>query len=271
MLAISVAHSRALAELRTRHPDLRVVMVGAAALCHYVSLRRTTLDVDLAVVAEPVVAGSLLGELGWSHAEKDPPHRWRKKDEQAPGVDRDIMVDFLPATEEILRLGEFRPAPDREVMSMVGFDLALRHAAEVPLLLTASTIEVAALPVLVVLKIVAWLDNPSRGRDLGDIAEVLTYALPPDDLRRWDAGHPVGSSDLVHDDQSAFFVGHEVGLIIEPRHLEWVERFLSKVEDPDGVPFAQMLCEGHYLGDDRDARLTGQLRAFRLGLDTHQK
>ncbi|MBI5490299.1 MAG: hypothetical protein HY905_23385 [Deltaproteobacteria bacterium] len=53
MFAITVQQARALSELRTRYPQVRLVMLGAAAISHHVRLRRPTADVDLAVVAEP--------------------------------------------------------------------------------------------------------------------------------------------------------------------------------------------------------------------------
>jgi hypothetical protein len=49
-LAISEAHARQLARLRARSPDVRRVVIGAAALGHHVELTRVTSDVDLAVV-----------------------------------------------------------------------------------------------------------------------------------------------------------------------------------------------------------------------------
>jgi predicted nucleotidyltransferase len=266
MLVITVQQAQAFSEFRTRYPHIRLVMVGAAAISHHVRLRRSTADVDLAVVAEPGTIEVVLRELNWSQLSRDPPHRWRKTDPHAPDARGEVVADFLPATPRILQAGVFETGPDRTVMNMTGFDLALGHIVVVPLPSTATIIEVAELPALVVLKMVAWLDKASRVRDLGDIAEMLTGALPPDDLRRWDQDHPVGRSGLDHDDQSPFSVGYELRRIVGPKHRERIEQFLARVQDPDGTPFAQMLREGHFAGDDRDARLTAQLRAFRMGL-----
>ena len=191
MLAITVQQARALSEFRTRYPQVRLVMVGAAAISHHVRLRRPTADVDLAVDVEPRTIEAVLRELNWIHLPKDPHHRWRKTDPRAPDGGGEAVADFLPATPEIIKAGTLETGPDRTVMNMVGFDLALGHAVVVPLPTTEVTIEVAQLPALLVLKTVAWLDKPSRVRDLGDIAEMLAGALSADDSRRWDQDHPV--------------------------------------------------------------------------------
>lgn len=52
-LPIAEAHARQLARLRARSPDVRLVVIGAAALGHHVELTRVTSDVDLVVVLEP--------------------------------------------------------------------------------------------------------------------------------------------------------------------------------------------------------------------------
>lgn len=121
-------------------------------------------------------------------------------------------------TERDIEAGEVR-LDEGVGMSLVGVDLALRHADVVPLEELGVEIEVATLPVLVVLKIVAWLDRPyERDKDLEDLAAILDRALPDDDERRWEPEHPVFLSGLDHEDQSAFFIGSEVARIVDERH-----------------------------------------------------
>ena len=264
--AITSEQVTALAELRRRYPDLRMVLVGAAALQSHVELRRVTRDVDLAVVAEATDLASLLTGLGWRQLERDPAHRWRRRTGAASSPSGEVVADFLPATEAILRSRAFRARPDDEPMSMVGFDLALRHSIAVPLGDSGQKIDLASLPVLVLLKMVAWLDSPARRtRDLGDIAAALERSLAADDLRRWDEGGPLAGLELDFEDQGAYLVGHELRGIAGPVHRERVESFVSRVADPDGVPFAQMVRAWEARREDAEARLEALFRAFRRG------
>ena len=131
--AITPEQAAALAELRCLHPELRMVLVGAAALQHHVELRRVTRNVDLAVVAGPAGLGSWLQAAGWAHGRRDPPHQWRKRFGPESSAAGEVVADFLPATDEILRVGSFRATPEDESMSMVGFELALAHSVREPL------------------------------------------------------------------------------------------------------------------------------------------
>jgi predicted nucleotidyltransferase len=266
-LAITSEQVTALAELRRRYPDLQMVLVGAAALQFHVELRRVTRDIDLAVVAEATDLASLLTGLGWLQLERDPSHRWRRQGRTTTSsASGEVVADFLPATEAILRSGAFRAKPDDEPMSMVGFDLALEHSTAAPLGDSGQTIEIASLPVLVLLKMVAWLDSPARRtRDLGDIAAALERSLAADDRRRWDEGGLLAGLELDFEDQGAYLVGHELRGIAGPVHRERVESFVSRVTDPDGVPFAQTVRAWEVRRDDAEARLEALFRAFRRG------
>lgn len=127
-------------------------------------------------------------------------------------------------------------------------------------------VELAALAVLTVSKMVAWLDRPhERTKDLGDLALILDQALDGDDDRRWDAEHPVFQSGLDHEDQGAFFIGLEVARIAEGAHRAWVDGFLARAGDPDGEAFAAMVRAARYGGDDPEDRLARRLHAFGLG------
>jgi predicted nucleotidyltransferase len=52
-LPITPAQATALLALRAHAPDLKFVVIGAAAVGHYVRLERATSDVDLAIVIAP--------------------------------------------------------------------------------------------------------------------------------------------------------------------------------------------------------------------------
>jgi hypothetical protein len=154
-LAIRPAQATLLAALR-RAGRPRFVVIGATALHHHVPLRRQTADVDLAVVADPEeIAAVLRSQRGWT---ADPTHadRWKNGDES---------VDVVPASSTLVEAGVVRFERGGKELSLVGFDLALAHTVLVPVL--DVEVEVAELPALVVLKMIAWrvLRRPQRARD----------------------------------------------------------------------------------------------------------
>lgn len=210
MLPISVEHARELARLVEHETTPEFVLVGAVALGHHVPLRRTTADVDIALVVSPADVVPLLTELG------------RKRDERIPHRGygpAHFRADVIPATRELV-IGGSVQLDDGATMSLVGLDLALDHSVAVELPGTTTSVRAATLPALLVLKIVAWLDRPyERTKDLGDIATVLTGALGEDDDRRWDSSHPVARSELDFDEQSPFFAGLEVAAVAKEAHF----------------------------------------------------
>ena len=246
----------ALVSLRRIFGERQCVLIGAAALAIHVPLRRETKDVDLVVVVSETDLPNILEDAGWQR-DKRMAQRWH-----SPGG---AAADILPATAELVARGEIRFDGDTKSMSLLGFDLALKHTIQKDLPGTEAKIEIADLPVVVVLKMVAWLDRPAeRSKDLGDLALILEKALVDADERRWDG--PVFDSGLEHEDQSAFFVGLEVAKIAAPQHLEAVERFLARVEVPDSADFADMLREAAYVSDDPDGTLLRRWKAFRFAL-----
>jgi predicted nucleotidyltransferase len=256
-LAISAAHARVLADLRSKWPSVNVVVIGAAALGHHIELTRTTRDVDLAVAVELDAIADLVEPLGWT---RDPkvPIRWHGPD--------GFHADVLPATPDVLEKGEVRFEHADRAMNLLGFDLAFEHATEVALVGTAETIRVASLATIVVLKMVAWLDRPAeRTKDLGDLASILEQALSKDDACRWDSDHPVRASQIPFDLQSSYFAGMTVGEVARDPHAEQVERFLTKLlADDDTYAAAQMAREAAY-GWDGEERVRAMLGAFQPG------
>ncbi len=258
-LPLTSGQATALARLRAALGESRFVLIGAAALGYHVPLPRATADIDLAMIVEPADFEGLLTPLGWRRNPRIL-QRWYTAD--------DVVADILPATDSLIALGELRFDNDSKAMSLVGFDLAVVHAIAVELPGSNTTIEVASLPALVVLKMVSWLDRPlERVKDLADIAHVLDHALPDDDERRWDPNLPLIGAGLDHDEQAAYFVGWQVGAIMQPRHRERVEAFFECVSDRDSVAFAQMVRAPRFGRDEAEEKLLRQLRAFRQGLE----
>lgn len=257
-LAIAPAQARALVALRIGLPETRLVLVGAAALGHYVTLTRATADIDLAIVLPPSDLDRVLGPLGWRRDARIR-QRWHGPE--------GVLADLLPATDELVAAGEVRFDGDELRMRLAGFDLALRYTERVPLPADGVDVELASLAALTLLKMVAWLDRPhERTKDLGDLALILDQALDGDDDRRWDEEHPVFQSGLDHEDQGAFFIGREMARIAEPAHRVWVDRFLARASDPDSEAFGAMVRAARYGRDDPEDRLTRRLAAFKVGL-----
>lgn len=257
-LPVSIEHAVQLARLREHEARPDFVVVGAAALGHHVPLQRKTNDVDLALVVAPNEIAAMLVSLRWEQ-DASVAHRWRGPD--------GFRADVLPATPELIDAGAVSFDRGTRSMSLVGFDLAFEHASEVDLPGTATTVKVASLASIVVLKIVAWLDRPyERTRDLGDLATVFREALGDDDDRRWDQANPVGSSGLDFDDQSPFIVGLDVSAIAEDVHRTRIDEFIDRLLDESGSHAATMARAAGLRGDDADVRAQRLVEMFARGL-----
>jgi len=252
-LAITPAHSALLASIQRAPGAPRVVVIGATALLHHISLGRVTGDIDLAIVAEEEEINELIASAGWTRDERAK-QRWRH-------AESNDVVDLLPATPRIIREGRVRLQGDEKEMSMIGFDLALSNTVKVPLNDRTHSIEVATLPALTMLKIVAWLDRPyDRTKDLGDIARILDASLDESDERRWD--EPL--TTIEHEDQSAFFAGRELAAIVRDHHRPKIEEFFERMQTEAWL--AVMAKEGRWAAADPEAISTRRLARFRTGL-----
>jgi predicted nucleotidyltransferase len=252
-LAIRSAHSALLASIREAPGSPRVVVIGATAVLHHLSPYRETGDIDLAIVAEEGEVKAILAAAAWvrdDHAKQ----RWRHEAS-------DSIVDILPATSRILRDGRLRFEGDDMDLSMVGFDLALSNTVTVSLDDARHNVEVATLPALAMLKMVAWLDRPyDRTKDLGDIARILDGSLDDSDERRWE--EPLYAID--HEDQSAFFAGRELASIVRDHHRSKIGEFFERMATEAWL--AVMARQGRWIGADPEAIARRRLGAFREGL-----
>ena len=252
-LALTAAQIEALRSLNALLAGRPVVLIGATALQAYVDLRRTTRDVDVIVVATLAeIPEALEGE--WT---KDPkvPHRWRREGDQ--------VADVLPADAETVAKQKLQFPGDDRVLNMVGIDLAVQHVQQVEV--EGLQISVAALPVLVVLKMIAWLDRPAeRARDLGDVILAMRNGLADDDDRRFD--EPISTANLSWEQQSPWHVGFEVGRIVRAAEAELVRGFLHRVRGEDR-DFAEMLRESRIFASDREEQVSTLLTAFVAGFE----
>lgn len=255
-LPIAPQHARELARLLQHESRPELVLVGAAALGHHLPLRRPTYDVDLALVMTPREIEALLTTLGWS---SDPrvAQRWL-----GPGGFR---ADVLPATRELIAAGSVELDGVDRSMSLVGFDLAFEHASEVELEGTPTTVPVASLASIAILKMVSSLERPhERRKDLGDLAMILECALAEDDERRWDSSLAL-TTGLTFDEQSPFFVGLEVAAIARDAHRRIIDSFIDKILDDSSSDAAAMARAAGIGGENAEDTARERVRMFARG------
>jgi len=244
-----VAALREIVELWAETP---FVLIGASALGCWVDMHwRQTHDLDLSVACDMAAFPAGLDKLaGWKRA-SGREHSWTS----AAGV----RFDVLPAGRALLRQGYVEwPAGGR--MSLVGFRLAFEHAEPVNVS-RGLTIPVAPLHVLLLLKMVSFLDRPvARERDLADLALVLKEGVPIEDrfteetiarnIDVWVAG--------------AFLLGRRLAGIINASERRSAIEFLRKLRDPRDTDRARLrsLRASRLAEDELDALWDG----FAVGL-----
>ena len=200
----------------------RFALVGASALGCFMDMRwRKTQDLDLSLAASLEEYPARLDLLpGWS---PDPrfEHRWL-----APSG---VKVDVIPAGPELLKRGEFTWPRSGRRMSLLGFRLTFERA--VPVHVTDDlTVRVAPIPVVVVLKMIAYLDRPGeRRRDLEDIGYIFEGFVGPDAKERY--SDIVFERGLTYEEVSPFLLGQEISGIVNAAEREAVQRFLMASED----------------------------------------
>lgn len=196
-------------------------LIGATALAVYLDIGRPTEDLDLTLAIDVGDYQPMMARLeGWTPDERHE-HRW-----YGPGeYPQRARLDVLPVGSEAIETGSLIWPVSGHTMSVVGLDLAMRHAVTMDL--QGALVPVAPLAVIALLKMVSYLDRPAdRERDLRDLARVFTGYLSDDDDRRWE--EPVASSRREHDEQSPYALGHEIARLAEGSHGEVVERFCGQ-------------------------------------------
>ncbi len=247
----------ALRELQVLWPKKRCVLVGATALDIRLGLRwRVTNDLDLAVELTPAELRRDLDTLPeWSRTSDQ---RWRSS--------QGVLVDLIPAARELVEAGELMWPDSQARMNLAGFDHALELSNDLDLG-DDFTFPVVPIPVLVVLKIAAYLDRPhERIKDLQDLSHLFVDYIGPEDPRRYE--DDVFEAELDYEEISAFVLGREIAEFADRGDLQLIERFLARVRD-EGDPYAtlaKILATGPpSLREDPD-ELLACLAAFKLGL-----
>jgi len=236
-------HVAALRDVRTRFSEAEVVLVGAAALNHHLAMDwRKTNDLDLTLACSVADAETAFrSTLKWErHPNRE--HEWYSP--------RGVKVDVLPAGPDVLEAGVLVWPESGNEMNMAGFHLAFEHARTVDV--AADLVcRVATLPVIIILKMVSFLDRPNeRERDLGDIGHVMeNYATAED----WpDEAFDLGfDMDNVH----AALLGLRVGGLVSQTEAPFVEQFTERIRgavDATQANFTR-LGPGSWHGDPKIA------------------
>jgi predicted nucleotidyltransferase len=215
---------------------------------------RGTADLDLILA---ISLGEFLDERlvpGWTR-DRWMEHRW-----YAPGGE---IVDIIPAGPELLRKGGVEWPRTGHRMSLVGLRLAFERG--VPVTVAPDLIiKVAPVPVLTVLKIVAYHDRPAgRERDVADLAYILTEYEPED--RFTDDVIDLG---LSYDEVRPFLLARTIAAMVNDAERAAVNRFVreaSDEDDPSGIQ-AKLLAFGPPSWRRNPDELTQCLRAFSRGL-----
>lgn len=201
----------------------KLVLIGARALGCFVPLTwRRTADLDLTVsISLDEYPGRLEKLPGWR---QDPrvSQRWY--------AEQGVRLDLLPIGPAGRADSIDWPGEDRS-FNTVGLRLAEEHARLLPLSDELS-LRVAPVPVLSVLKMISYQDQPHvRERDLRDLAHVLVEY--PDDEVRF---KHLGTGDLDYDEVGPFVLGKEIAALkLLPVEAQLVTRFLDLVDRQEAV------------------------------------
>ncbi len=255
-----------LAQLRAAFPDLKLTIIGANAIVlNDLDLKRTTHDLDVIVPLEvDTLLDTMAAQPGWQKPPRSGPQRRIVPD----GTPTGTPVDLLPAAPKHLRAGEVEWPGTGIAMNLTGFQHAVgedaRGVIDAGL---GPDIRVASPPLIVLLKIGAWTDQPyDRDKDLGDIAAVMEGYIDDADDRAYEgAAADIG---LFGEDASAWWLGFDLGGFIHEAERHLVSRFLSAVDDPNGqlAQTIAALAPPAWRRDEDEARR--RFRLFKRGLDT---
>jgi predicted nucleotidyltransferase len=232
----------------------RFVLIGAAALGCFLDMRwRGTADLDLtlAISLEEFLDERLVP--GWRR-DQWMEHRWYAPDGE--------IVDIIPAGPELLRKGEVEWPRTGHRMSLLGLRLAFERG--VPVTVAADLIvKVAPVPVLTVLKVVAYEDRPAeRERDLADLAYIFTEYEPEDRF-----ADEVIDLGLSYDEVGPFLLARTIAAMVNDAERAHVNRFVrgaSDEEDPSGI-HAKLLALGPPSWRRDPNELIQCMRAFSRG------
>jgi predicted nucleotidyltransferase len=235
------------------------VLIGASALGCFMDMRwRQTYDLDLCVSLSMETYSEGLDLLpGWNRHPKLE-HRW-----VAPGS---VTIDIVPAVAAAT--GELVWPESGFRMSVVGLRLAFDHFRVLPLAVDLE-VKVALVQAIAVMKMVAYLDRPiEREKDLADLCFIFEGFLSETDERRF--ADEVFTQGLHYEETSAYYLGKEINLIVNPAERDAVSKFVTTVSDENGSSRALgRMAQLGPVGWQRDPDIVlNRLNAFDRGFHT---
>lgn len=236
------------------------VVIGAIAYqWSFPNEVRHTGDIDIAVALDLPDFREMEKRLqsdGWI---RNPTreHRWRSR--------RATLVDLLPAGRELRKAGQITWPQSQFTMSLVGFDHVFgeaRLAAVAP----QFSIKVIPAPVLMLLKIVAFMDDHyRRERDLSDIRSILALYQADGERIFSDEVLNAGLEDI--DLAGAFLIGLDVRSLCTEEELAVVHRFIDAVSDESGMARAMFVRAATRASRRSEQSALAEIQAFRNGME----
>ncbi len=259
MSEFTAAEIHALRDLAESRPGMRILVIGARALAHWIPMPwRKTFDIDVSIPISADEWNELHPTLpGWT-AVAAREAAWRVGD----GVE----IDVLPVSTRDLAAG-------RMIWPRTGFEMNvqnLRHAFEHAIdveLESGLTIGIAPIAVLVALKATAYMDRPlEREKDLADIAHILEWYPPEDDPRRYE--FEVIDLGFTMETVGCFILGKEIAAIIDPPDRVPVVQVIERVQEESdgGRARSLMLRKGPQIWKGDPRALLDRLAALAEGI-----
>jgi predicted nucleotidyltransferase len=240
-----------------------IVVIGAMAYLSWIEdHHRHTLDIDVAVTVDLDDYQRLVTLLRTSQWEQEPKreHRWTTPD--------GVRIDIIPAGPALRASNVLEWPISGMRMSLVGFEHVFKDS--IPHLLGSDLIlKVIPLPVVALLKIVSYEDDPDRRqKDMQDFAAILKR-FDPDDTRRF--GDDFVAAGLEYELTGAFLIGKDLGSLCSPEEGHLLVSFIAKLRDTDSrsSQLFRRAIESEF--DDSDRPLPEALiKAFESGLQSQE-
>jgi len=253
----------ALRTLRETWGEDDIVIIGAAALRYHLGKAwRETDDLDLSIATSVAgYAAVLAGLQGWARDSRME-QRWNAPD--------GVRVDIVPASAELIAAGELVWPDSGFRMSLRGFGLAFEHGESVEVA-TATSVLVATLPTIVVLKMASYLDRPAeRERDLQDLVVIFEHGVAGDDGDRY--ADEVFAAELTYEEAGPFVLGQRVAAIATGDERRLVSEFMTIAERSDEPPFTleRLAALGPATWNQEVSEARIRLQAFALGVALRQ-
>jgi predicted nucleotidyltransferase len=198
-----------------------VVIIGAIAYQFWITDNRQTFDLDLTVALDLDAFEMFAAQLrarGWGRDDRRE-HRWYSP--------QNVRVDLMPAGEKLRNEGSITWPESKMVMSLKGFEHAFDDSVEVELA-PDLRFRVISLRTFALLKVVAYLDDPTRLKDLEDFAHVLREYENNSDRRFSGA---VIDAEVNYDAAGAFLLGQDLRQLCNNEEATLVMNCITVLED----------------------------------------